>query len=117
MYVWHSLNILFNFTNHLLKLMLNVPNYMLKLIMPYFLVYKILLFHISVDDLEMWSGRFYDSFVDGVDLKLLLILIMNHLSLVVRFLLLMIFYLFQLMMDLQQIHFLKLIKKRVEKCE
>lgn len=49
--------------------MLNVPNYMLKMIMPCFLVSKILLFHISVDDLETWSGRFYDSFVDGVDFK------------------------------------------------
>jgi hypothetical protein len=34
-----------------------------------FLVSKIILFHISVDDLEMCSGRFYDSFVDGVDFK------------------------------------------------
>jgi hypothetical protein len=35
--------------------------------MPCFLVSKI--FHISVDDLEMCSGRFYDSFVDGIDFK------------------------------------------------
>ncbi len=70
----HSLNILFHSINHLLKIMLNVPNYLLKAIMPCFLVSKILLFHISVDGLEMCSGRSYDSFVDGVDFKIVLIL-------------------------------------------
>ncbi len=49
--------------------MLNVPNYLLKPIMPCLLVSKMLLFHISVDDLQMCSGRFYDSFVDGIDFK------------------------------------------------
>ncbi len=107
--VWHSLNILFNFINHFFKIMLNVPSYLLKPIMFYFLISKIFLFHINVDDLEMCSGRFYDSFVDRKTLKLLLILIMNQLSPIVGFLLLMIICLFQLMMDLQQIYFLKLI--------